>query len=151
MALTLKPITVQRVNLNLSTEEDPEQDTWVEVRQATQKEQELRDSLYAEQSRVYREGDAAFEIKSRYSYQEQKRMEVFLTLAGSNICYESKPGELKPLFVFKTVNGKMSLTANEEQFKEIWGQLPASVADAIHDAVLEVNPQWNPKSTSTKS
>jgi hypothetical protein len=71
----------------------------------------------------------------RFSFEELKRLEVFLTLKGSNI--EAPDG--KPLWNF----GKDGFI-KESDFNRGWAQLPVSVAQEIHDCVLEVNVDWQP-------
>ena len=141
------PIPIERkVALNLPVDEDPEQEATVTVRQATQAEVEARAELNAETSRVFRSGQQAVEVKARFSYEEARRLEVYLTLSGCNIDIpdESHKDGKRPLFTFKKQSGKMRLNMTEKEFEEAWGQLPAHWAEAIHQAVLSVNPQWNP-------
>ncbi len=130
------------VKLNLSVEEDPDQSAYIVVRQATQREKERRAELGADASRIFREKEREVEVRQKWNYEEQKRMEVYLTLVDCNIVLDVD-GTERPLFRFKQdSNGRGRLTMSEDQFKDAWGLLSGTCADAIHDAVLQVNPQW---------
>lgn len=143
----LKPALEKKIMLDLPTDEDPEQAAYVTVRQATQREVERRDALNAEQSSILRKDSTEVEVKRRFSYQEQRRLEVFLTLLDCNIEIPdptvSDPDRVKSLFTFKKSEGKMRIDMNEKEFDDAWGVLPENWATAIHDAVLEVNVQWD--------
>ena len=141
MPFKLVPVLTKKVFLELNSDEDPSNDTWVEIRQATQAEQEARAEITATATREYKTGSNVVAVTQRWTPEEQMRMEVFLTLAGTNILDENE----KPVFVFRPVDGKKKLDMSMEAFAAVWGHFPSSVAKAIHDAVLEVNPQWNPK------
>lgn len=111
--------------------------TRITIRQATQAAHERRAALFAN---VIRElgkdsGEDVVRLIQRFSFEELKRIEVFLTLVGCNIL---GPDD-KPLFRFNS-NGKMS----EADFNEAWGKLPPFVCDEMHDCVLEVNVDWRP-------
>ena len=127
---------------------DPDRTMFVVVRQATQREVEEREELFATTTQKFTAGTSAFEVEQRYSYAEQKRKETYLTLADCNIVIEddSEKSGARPLFTFaKRKDGKMAVAMSEDEFELAWGLLPAVIADAIHDAVLQINPQWDPK------
>jgi len=146
MPAVLKLPIQKKIFLTLDTESDPDQDTYVEVRQATQREVERRAELTADASRIFRSGTQEVEVKQRWSIEEQKRLEVYLTLAGSNIQAppDSDGAATHSLFRYRKDGGKMVLSMSEAEFNDAWGLLPEEWAEAIHDAVLQVNPQWNP-------
>lgn len=126
---------------------NPERDMYATVRQATQREVEARAELFAESTQRYLAGETAFEVKQRYSYAEQQRKEAFLVLADCNVKIEDEEDEkgYRDLFIFsKRKDGKAALAMTEAEFRDAWGLLPAVIAEAIHDAVLQVNPQWDP-------
>lgn len=128
-------------------EENPDESTFVVVRQATQREVEKRAELTADASRVFREGSKEIEVKQRWSIEEQKRLEVFLTLAGCNIGAPVEEGEkAHNLFKFIKKNNRSYVAMSEEEFNDAWGLLPAEWAEQIHEAILVVNPQWSPNS-----
>jgi len=112
--------------------------TTILVRQARQGEHERRAALFAsivrEQSINAPEEFVRF--VQRFSFEELKRLEVFLTLKACNI--ENSEG--KPLWRFSK-NG----TINEVEFNKGWAILPQSVATEIHDCVLELNVDWRPE------
>lgn len=141
-----KKITLYLTDEDSNTE-NPDESTFVVVRQATQREVEKRAELTADASRIFREGSSEIEVKQRWSIEEQKRLEVYLTLANCNIgapvSEEEKPHNL---FKFTKKNNRGYIAMSEEEFNEAWGLLPAEWAEQIHEAVLVVNPQWNPNS-----
>ena len=110
----------------------------VTVRQATQGDHERRSRVFAEISRVIEEqrdfGMASMQIRQRWSMEELKRVEVFLTLAGCDILDH----EGKPLFSFNN-DGKL---IDEAVFSRQWSMLPPEVANEIHQKVLKVNYVW---------
>lgn len=113
--------------------------TRVTIRQATQSAHERRSQVFAEVSRVIERDDvygaAQTSIRQKWSMEELKRVEVYLTLAGCTI--EGPDGS--PLFVF---NNKNQLAMSESDFAKAWGMLPTDVAHEIHEKVLEVNYMW---------
>lgn len=113
--------------------------TTISVRQATQGQQEQRARVFAEISRVIENenifGTASMAIRQSWSMEELKRVEVYLTLSACNI----RDIDDNPLFRFQ--NGKLIM--DESDFRDAWYQLPPSVADEIHEKVLEVNLMWS--------
>lgn len=110
---------------------DPDGDTYVAIRQATQLQNEARATLFGNYSS--KDGQTSWSVKPT----EVMRKEVFLTLAGSNMIDDAD----KPLFKF-TPDNKLAMT--EEEFGGVWGKLPPAVADEIHEKVLKQNPTWLP-------
>ena len=149
MPAVLKFPTEKKVLLNLPTHEDPEQDTYVVVRQATQQEMERRADMNTSISRTYREGTKSVEVKGGSSMEEQRRVESYLTLSDCNIALpvvNSKgedTGEYEPAFKFRRIDGMIRVDMTPDQFSRVWGRLPSHWAKAIHDAVLTVNRQWD--------
>jgi hypothetical protein len=116
------------------------QPTRVIIRQATQGAHERRAALF---SSIVREmvqdgGDDVVRLVSRFSFEELKRIECYLTMRGCNIEYAVKEGaKPKALFPF---NAKGLIA--EKAFNEAWAMLPPSVASEIHSFVQEVNVDW---------
>lgn len=152
MPAKLKIAVEEKIFLGLDTEDDPDQDTYVVIRQASQAETEKRTELTAEASRVFRTIDSRteVEVKQRWSIEEQKKLEVFLTLVGCNITVggENEGEKERPLFRFSKSGSRSILAMSEEEFNEAWGRLPTHWATKIHDAVLKVNQDWDPNSRS---
>lgn len=149
MPAVLKLPLEQTFGLGLNTEDDPTQDTTVTIRQATQRESERRAELTADATRIYRGGDSKdVEVRQRWSIEEQKRLECYLTLAGCNLTVPDADEKKSPrqLFIFRKENGRNVLAMTEEEFKEVWGQLPDEWTNLIHEKVLKVNATWNPNS-----
>lgn|SRR5574340_7637 len=111
--------------------------TRISVRQATQAAHERRSNLFSNIIREWSNSDEGIRLIQRFSLEELKRIEVFLTLAACNI--EDEHGN--PLFQF----GSDGFLKDETKFKEAWGRLPTLVADEIHDCVLMVNVDWQPE------
>ncbi|MCJ7760944.1 hypothetical protein MUP59_07395 [Candidatus Bathyarchaeota archaeon] len=113
--------------------------TRVTIRQATQGDHERRAALFSsivrEMARNSTDGDTVRWIQ-RFSFEELKRIEVFLTLKACNISGSNG----KSLFDFDS-NGKIQ----EAKFKQAWDILPPAVAQEIHDCVLELNVDWQPQ------
>lgn len=134
--------------LYLPVDDDPEQEAYVEVRPATQHEEELRSRLTLEQRRVYRTETSELEIFGGHSYAYQMMYEAYLTLSGCNIKVSDpdNPDALVSLFKFSVNRStrKMQPAMTEQEFALAWGTLPSSWAKSIHDAVLKVNPNWDP-------
>ena len=113
-----------------------EQPTRISVRQATQAAHERRGSLFANIIREWSNNAEGFRMVQRFSFEELKRIEVMLTLAGSNL----EDHEGNSLFKF---NDKGVIT-DEAAFSKAWGSLPPMVAEEIHEKVIELNVDWRP-------
>jgi hypothetical protein len=114
--------------------------TMITVRQATQGAHELRNDLWSEFKREY--DGQTIKVVQRISFDDIRRREVFLTLAGSNILDENGKD---PLFTF--TNGQLT---DERLFNAAWGKLPPVIAEEIHEYVLEMNPLWSETKTPKK-
>lgn len=148
MPVSIKIPVAQTINLNLPSDEDPDGEAEVKVRPATQREVEMRAASSKAKHILRDNGDQ--EIVNELNYQAQKALEVYLTLTDCNIVVPKianpeKADDYKPAFRFATeANGRSRVSMTKDEFLEVWGMLPQNWADAIHKAVLEVNPQWNP-------
>jgi len=120
------------------------QPTRVTIRQATQGAHERRAALF---SSIVREmardgGDDVVRLVSRFSFEELKRIECYLTMSACNIEWaETDKAKPKALFPFSS---KGLIT--ERAFNEAWMKLPPSVAAEIHKCVQEVNVDWSSES-----
>ncbi len=114
--------------------------TTVTIKQAAQREHEQRQDLFSTLERKVKDlAPNEVSIVSRFSYEELKRQEVWLTLVECNITKDDG----KALFPTKKVKGGISQLAHSKaQFNEAWGRLPPDVATEIHEKVLEVNLMW---------
>lgn len=112
--------------------------TTVTIKQATQRGHEKRAALFSNIVRELSSNDEADMVRliQRFSFEELKRIESYLTMAGCNILDENG----KPLFRFDA-KGRIP----EGKFNDAWGQLPPLVAEEIHEKVLEVNVDWQPE------
>lgn len=151
MALKLKTVQEISVPLNLPVDEDPDQEAFVVVRQASRAEDDRRSQLGSTSSRIYREGSKEVEVKGSYVYADQQRLEVFLTLCDCSIEIPdlTKTDTYKKLFRFQRgTDNKLRVAMSEADFNTAWGLLPADWAEAVHRAVLQVNPKWDPNFSS---
>lgn len=143
MPLTLVAPLTKTFKLEKSDESG---ETYVTFRQATMREDEKRGGLLADQTYAWNDADVGrIERKTKWSYAELMRLEVFLTMVDCNIMVEGgkdKDGnpKVEPLFQFN----KSGLVMTEAQFQEAWGRLPQPVAAEIHKCCLEVNRDWAP-------
>lgn len=154
--LLIKAPVEQTVRLKLSTELDPDQTAQVKVRPATTYEQARRAQVGAEVSRIYRDGSKEVEIKYDWTYEQQQRAEVYLTLAEFDVDVPANdPSDVDKtvkLFRFKRDNqNRLRLDMTDQEFEIAWGLLPEVVTAEVHRAVLEVNPQWDPKFRASSS
>lgn len=151
LKLNLNP---KRVYLNLPTDIDPEQEMYVEIRPATQRDHEKRASLNSD-FRQSQDEDGQIVMEYRIEYEKQRRIEVYLTLADCNIevpdPFDETGEKFVPLFRFRKEQGRMVLAMTEAEFNTAWGNLPQEVARSIHAAVLKVNPEWEPGFRSSTS
>jgi hypothetical protein len=109
--------------------------TRVTIRQARQAAHERRSSLFAQVIREMsrNESEDIVRLIQRFSFEELKRIEVFLTLAGCNIKDENG----RDLFKFNA-QGHIA----EDDFNHAWGLLDPSIAQEIHECVLDLNKDW---------
>jgi hypothetical protein len=127
----LKDYHLEESDRAFLVEDEP---TRITIRQATQRDHERRAQLFSSIIREMGDDDDIIRMIQKFSFEELKRVEVMLTLAGSTI----KGIDGKPLFEFDS-NGRIK---SEHQFMEAWGQLPPIVASEIHDCVIELNVDW---------
>ena len=115
--------------------------TVVKIRQVKMGDKKLRDDLYAKFERRF-DGNTVT-VSQVVSLDDVQRKEVYLTLAGCNIC--ASDGKT-PLFQFEGDRLK-----NEHDFNTAWATLDDDVAAEIHDKVMEMNLMWNPNLGETIS
>ena len=114
-------------------------DASVTIRQARTGDSIMRAELVAQTSYVVNDGFGEQEIRQRFNWEEMKRYDVFLTLVDCDIVMEDDKGEpVGSWFTF--VNGKLQ---DRVAFDRAYNALPIEISEAIHEKVLEVNPQWD--------
>jgi hypothetical protein len=129
--------TLDKSDKHYGTDGEP---TKIAVRQATQAQNEKRSRVFSEVSQVMDgRSPSSIELSQRWSMEELKRTEAFLTLVSCNI----KGEDNKSLFKFSKDGGKQYLDMSDIEFREAWGSLPPIVANEIHSKVLEVNTTWS--------
>jgi len=111
--------------------------TRITIRQGKQRAHERRAALFSQIVREMskNESDDIVRLIQRFSFEELKRIEVYLTLVACNILDEDN----RLLFKFNS-HGIIS----EDDFNAAWGQLDPSVAQEIHECVLDLNVDWRP-------
>jgi len=133
-----KDFVLERTDLAYDNEGGP---TKITIRQATQAQKERRSLIHSEVTQIVNQRSALSQelrLQQSWSIEELKRIEVQLSLIGSNIL----DIDGNQLFRFKSTNGHVDLDMTDNQFKIAWGSLPDDVADEIHEKVLEVNLSW---------
>ena len=134
----IKDFPLERSDLARGVETEP---TIVTIIQASQGGKERRSLIHSEVTQVVNSESVLhreMQLRQKWSLEQLKRIEVFLTLVGCNI--QDVDGQ--PLFKFKTDNGIPSLAMSEEEFRVAFYKLDPDVADEIHEKVLEVNVSW---------
>lgn len=135
MAPIVKEFSLDEIDEDYDVEGDP---TIIMIRQATQREAELRAAVFNRITSQYSQaGDGVVREVREIPWTELTRKEVYLTLAGSNI--EEENG--KQLFKFKGERLDMS----QSQFEKAWGKLPPVICRKIHECVIDVNMTWSGK------
>lgn len=132
-----KTFTLDKADEKYGSMDDP---TIVKVKQASQKQHEERQSLFAtlEQRWNQLEPDEVALVQT-ISMEEVKKLEVYLSLVESN--FEDENGA--PLFPSREgKDGVPELAMSKPMFVTAWGKLLPDVAREIHQKVLEVNPLW---------
>lgn len=111
--------------------------TRVTIRQGKQRAHEKRAALFSQIVREMskNEHDDIVRLIQRFSFEELKRIEVYLTLSSCNMLNEDG----RQLFGFNA-QGRIS----EGDFNDAWYQLDPSVAQEIHECVLDLNVDWRP-------
>lgn len=148
MAKIVLPVPEEKkVKLNLTLDEDPTQEAYVVVRQATVAEQERLATLSSNDSREYLPGGSV-RVQSSYNMLEMYRTQCYITLTDCNLFFPDPEfpddeNKYKPLFTFHRDNGRMCVVQTTQEFKDQWGKLPSTWAEKIIEAVWSVNPQWD--------
>lgn len=139
MPLVLKHPVIKECHLPRSDElyQVTDEPTRISVRQATQRDHERRAQLFQNIIREMGKDDEVVRLVQRFSFEELKRIEVYLTLAGCNM----KDEDGNPVFEFDS-KGRLK---SEASFNDAWGRLYPVIAQEIHDRVLEVNVDWAPQ------
>lgn len=137
MPIKIKSPLEKQYHLEKSDKELGNEDgaTMVTIRQATQGDFELVNDLNSEFQREY-DGTRII-AKQRISFDDIRRLQVFLTMIDCNILDEN---EKDPLFRFDSKTKKVQSRA---EFERSWYKLPPVIADEIYEYVLEMNPLWD--------
>lgn len=144
MAITLKASTIRTFYFNQiddgtlfgKLQEVPLSDPhegYISFRQATTSDVERR--TLAISKRMYRPEGESLTIVDETNSDYIARLEVMLTLSGTDILFPDG-GELD------FVNNRIK---SENQFNKWWDQMPPRWAREVHRCCLEVNLDWNPK------
>jgi hypothetical protein len=132
MALKMKVPTVKETIL---TDLDPDGEAKIAFRQATARENQIRDTLiFGSQRRSFT--DEGLEIRDGVPWSVRQEIECRLTMCGA----EGILGPAgAPLFRFK--NGRLDMS--DVEFQNAWGKInPISICDRFHELCHEVNPDW---------
>jgi len=113
--------------------------TYVEFRQAMQREFQQRDQLISQITREIKSNDSddSITLKQDWSMEQLFAREVYLTLAGCNLVSAETD---EPLFSFKRSHGSPVLDMSESEFMKAWGSLDTFITSEIvekcHDSNL---------------
>jgi len=136
MALRIKPVQKEFVlEKSDALYGNTSGQTRVVIKQAAQRENERRETLFSKIQRKY--SDKAPDevvVEQKFSFMELYRLEAFLSLASCNI--EAEDGTL--LFNSDTMK-------DEGKFTVAWGLLPPEVCDEIRECIYQVNISWAPR------
>ena len=123
---------------------DPDGEAYVEFRQARRGEEEKRQEMLDDMTWVLDNSGGFNGLKQNQTRTAVTRLEVFMTLCGSNLEFGSEDEEVdpEPVFKFKTDRGVPQLAMSEAQFEKVWNLLPVELAEEIVEACHQHNPQW---------
>jgi len=142
----------------LSEEFDPDQETYVDFRQARRGESEQREEMFAKVVHQYNDQEhGVIRREQNLNYRSQQAREVYLTMCACNIEISETPKAkagtkkteeapepvLRPLFLFKDYDGVPGLSMREQEFEKAWNSLPDQVAEELHTFCLQINPHWS--------
>lgn len=134
-----KTFTLDISDAHFGNDGDP---TKVTIRQAKQGAIETRSFIYSEVTNIINakvDLSAEMQLRQKWSIEELKRMEVFLTLVACDVL----DSDGTALFKFRMDGEKQVLDMNERSFKLAWSKLDGIIAAEIHSKVMEVNPDWD--------
>lgn len=137
--LKLKSV-VRDFVLDWRSDDDPDAEVEVTIKQASTGENIRINELFSEQTQIW--DDAAFgqvQLKRKWNPEALKRYRVYLTLCGCNLTDE----EGNDLFRFRNTKRGPELAMGQNEFFEIWDALEPALTAEIHQRVLEMNPQWD--------
>jgi hypothetical protein len=132
--------TLDKTDANFGCEGEA---TYVEFRQARQREYQMRDQLMSAITREIKSGDCedSIVLKQDWSMEQLYSREVYLTLSGCNLVNSSD----EPIFKFKrTENGATMVDMSESEFLAAWGTLDTFITSEIIDKCHEAN-LWSNK------
>ena len=140
MPLRLAAPVYKTFKIVVDPETGEEGEFTVTIRQATRAQTEQRAEIFAETTRVWNdENFGQIELKSHWTVAELEREEVRLTMCECDILDEDGNALFRSR---QDKKGRPYLAMSKAEFDRAWGMLPDEVARAIHEKVLEVNPQW---------
>lgn len=113
--------------------------TKIQIRQASQGEEELRSSLLALTDR--RMDNEGVLFRTKVSLDDLHREEVFLTLADCDILDSALDDDGQPKRLFTFEKNRIS---NKAEFLKAWARLDPPMADEIIEKVHETNKHWGP-------
>jgi hypothetical protein len=132
--------TLEKTDEYFNCEGDP---TFVEFRQAMQREFQQRDQLMSAITREIKSGDndESILLKQDWSMDQLYAREVYLTLSGCNLITPTE----EPVFKFKRGSNSVSvLDMSEHEFLTAWGTLDTFITSEIIDKCHEAN-LWSNK------
>lgn len=133
-------LSVKPVEQTITLESDPSGETFVVVRQATTGDVVKIGNAFGDQTQIFDdEMGNTLKIQKKWNLAELQRMRAYLTIIGCNI--EDEDGS--PWFKFRETRDGFA-PGPQDAFFKAWDKLPPEISDDLYQAVIMVNPQWNP-------
>lgn len=115
---------------------DPTGEAKITFRQATARENQIRDTLVFSQQQRTLAMDGV-RVSNSVPWTVRQEIEVRLTIAGTEGILRP---DGSPLLRFK----KGALDMTDDEFHDAWGIIhPQAVCDVLHSKCLDVNPDWD--------
>jgi hypothetical protein len=114
---------------------DPSGETWVDVRQARQREELAYADMIAQERIIDVKGVTRW--VGGVTIPEMTVVECWLTFEGCNIMFKPKEDSKTAVPLFAP-----EMKDDYEAFRKAFGELPASVANEWREEVWAVNPDW---------
>lgn len=133
--LSIRPITR---TFALTTVEDGGN---VTIRQARTGDLVKLGDLFAEQTQIWdtEDGDT-IKLQKKWNPEELKRERARVTITGCDLVWDDD----SPIFRFREGKNGPELAMSQVEFNTAWGALPPEVSQEIYEAVVEMNPSFNP-------
>jgi len=143
--MQIRTIPVVRT-YNLQWKPDPDYDGepgTITIRQANTYDSERLADETAERTMVWRDDETGKAVEERYRWNSltRNRIQAYFTIVESNL--EDEEG--KPIFKSRVEDEITTLNMSQSAFDKMWGKLPGELTLEIHEYIIDMNPQWDPR------